>query len=173
MSSSTMIQGAATRRAMRNRTTAETTTRPASHAQTGTARTSERAGAPTAAALSAKPDLARGGGESPGVLDPDLARRLSDVLEQHVADTRAAGPLLECGDVEVGHVSELVLVHRVSGHRLASLGIGEEEERSGERLDLALVGLHLQHPVGQLGERVDVADDERLREREDADDPRD
>src|SRR6266511_2295283 len=158
MSSSTMIQGAATRRAMRNRTTAETTTRPASHAQTGTARTSERAGAPTAAALSAK---------------PDLARRLSDVLEQHVADTRAAGPLLECGDVEVGHVSELVLVHRVSGHRLASLGIGEEEERSGERLDLALVGLHLQHPVGQLGERVDVADDERLREREDADDPRD
>src|SRR6185436_17429018 len=106
MSSSTMIHGASIRTAKTKRTTTETATIAVSHAQTGTARTSERAGAPVSA-LTAKADLAERVGDAVGVVELDLGGALGDLAQERLAHGRAARGLLECRDVEVGDVAEL------------------------------------------------------------------
>src|SRR5215471_3893526 len=97
MSSSTKIHGAGIRRPSQIRTAAETTTMPPRTAQTGIARTQARVRA--SATLLAKPDLAQGARHTRGLLDPDLSRRGRNLVEHGVPDGRAAGRILERGDV--------------------------------------------------------------------------
>ena len=90
MSSSTTIHGASIRSAKKSRATADTATIAVSQAQTGTARTSERAGEP-ATALTAKPDLAERRADRLRVLESDLGGSLRDVAKQLLANRRPTG----------------------------------------------------------------------------------
>src|SRR5919106_535781 len=97
-----MIHGACTRRASAKRTSAERTTIPVSHAQTGTARTSDRAGAPSAA-LATKPDLSERVREPLRVVEADVRRAGGDLVQELLAHGGPARGLLERGCVEIGH----------------------------------------------------------------------
>src|SRR5918994_4638078 len=149
MSSSTMIHGAATRRASRKRTSVETATSAVSHAQTGTARTSARAGAPSSAAASpAKADLADRGGNVARVLEPDVCGSAGDVAQKLLANRGAARRLFDREHVEVGCPLEVVLRLGVAARGLAHplppvRVVGQREQRRRERIDLAFVGRDL------------------------------
>src|SRR4051794_33552026 len=112
MSSSTTIHGASIRSAKASLAAADKATIAVSQAHTGTARTSERAGEPSAA-LTAKADLAERRRDRLRVVETDLRRPLCDALQERLADGRAAGGLLERADVEVGDAVEPVLALRV------------------------------------------------------------
>ena len=109
-------------------------------------------------------------------LDPDLARGARDLAEHGVGDGLAARRLLDRRGVELGDALEVVLapgqLGRGGAHRAPCVLVaGEQLERGVQRLDLARVDRHLERDlVRQLGEPADVADDERLPERELADD---
>src|SRR5438093_2975190 len=174
MSSSTMIQGATSRRASAYRMLAETTTSPASQTHVGTARTSPSArdGARMPAVSTAKTDFSEALRKLTGLLEADLGRCGRDVAEDRRLHRLAAGGLLECARVQLGHAVETMLaldeVARRVTHRAPHPGVGGEKlERRGHRVHLVLVDGHLQRDgVRQLREPPDVADDERLPDRE-------
>src|SRR5436309_15299794 len=151
MSSSTMIQGATAWRVKTYRIPVETTTRPTSQAQTGTARANVHArdrARPATAASTAKPDLVESrrelGRRRIVHADADAGGRLGDVVQHRVPDRLAAGRLLQRGRVPIGHSAERVVAlgdrPRGGPHRLAELPVsGEPLERRGQRLDLPLV----------------------------------
>src|SRR4029079_17797369 len=150
MSSSTMIQGAAIRRASMYRKAVDATTSPASQTHTGTARTtaSELVQGPRAAAvLSAKtglpeslPELGRLGRIR---ADPDLRCSLRHLGEHPFANDRASGGLLERSCVEIRDTIEPVRPFgegaRCFAHRPPqTLVRGELHEGPGETVDLRL-----------------------------------
>ena len=88
-----------------------------------------------------------------------------------LGDRRATGHLLERGGVRLGDAVDPVLpldeLACLRAHRGADSRIGERLERGEQHVLLALVHRHLQHRVaGELREPADVADDERLAQRE-------
>ena len=103
---------------------------------------------------------------------PDLRRRLGDPQQHRLVDRVAAGRLLERGRVRVGDLVEVMLPLDVRERARAPSArrARRQLERRLEHRDLELVDGNLQRDaVGQLGEPADVADDERLAERERAD----
>ena len=108
-------------------------------------------------------------------LDAGVGRRLRDRARDLRLDRRRAGRLLERGDVLPGDAVEVVLRRHVGARGLAhargDAGLGEPLERPRDRRHLLVAAdRHLQRDVvGQLREPADVADDERLAERERAD----
>src|SRR5215471_15103974 len=169
MTSSTMMNGAAIPPASTTRRPADRPTMASSQSQTGTRRS----------VLATKLDL----GETPGDLprlsglggDPDIGRGPAHIAKHCVVHRVAARCLLEGGGVELGDPLEVVLASRQLGPGLPQLradvlSLDEELESGAEHVVLRLVGRNLQRDlVRELREPADVADDERLAERERAD----
>ena len=110
----------------------------------------------------------------PGRVGARVGRRLGDGVQDLRLDGARPRRLLERGGVLLGDVLEVVLGADVGerglAHARGDAGLGEPPHRRGQRLDLSLADRHLQRDVvGQLREPADVADDERLAERERAD----
>src|SRR3954447_11117340 len=166
MSSSTMMNGPSMPRASHPRTAVESATIATTHAHAGTAR---RRSATEVDLAEPCGDLARGGRAG---LDPDLGGRVADVAEDVVGYRPASRRLLECRHVEISDPVEGVLpprkLERGGPHGLRDVGAGGEQlESSGQHGGLVLVHGHLQSDiVRQLREPANVADDERLAERE-------
>src|SRR6478736_5173309 len=166
MSSSTMMNGPSMPRASQARTAKERMTMAASAAQAGTALRRS----------TTELDLAEAGRDDARLvgagLDPHLGSRLADVTQHGVRDGTTAGGELEGRNVEIGHAIEVVLraseVESRGAHRRPNVRARREQvERRYERVDLVVVDRHLQrHVIRQLREPADIADDERLAERE-------
>src|SRR5207302_11008017 len=97
---STMIHGAAMRRASAQRIPIETTTRPATDSPASRRRSV------------AKPDLAQPGGEYRHVAEADLGRRGRDLSEHGLADDLTARDPSERRGVEIGDPVEAVFASR-------------------------------------------------------------
>ena len=105
-------------------------------------------------------------------LEPDDGGRLGHLAEDPLPHRRVSRGLLERSGVEAGDAVEVVLALHVrlrgGAHPRGRLRIGQPLERRRQRGDLLVAADgHLQrHLVRQLGEPADVADDERLPERQ-------
>src|SRR6266511_3959679 len=181
-----MIQGVAILRTSQSRITTRTRTRAASATPSRrptsgrTASKRESGNSLRASGCSAaKPYLARALGNLAelrvGGVQPYLVGRPRDLAVDGVAHRLASPGLLEGGEVRIGYALEVVLVaHVLAGagaHALSKGVVGREPlENPRENLDLTLIDRNLRrHPIRQLGEPADVADDERAAESERAD----
>src|SRR5438034_10204225 len=108
MSSSTMIQGATSRRASAYRMPEETMTSPASQTHVGTARTSPstREGARMPAVSTAKTDFSEALRKFTGLLEPDLGRCGRDVAGNRRLHRLAPGRHLEYATLRLGLAAE-------------------------------------------------------------------
>ena len=108
-------------------------------------------------------------------LDARVGRRLGDRAQDLRLDHGRPGRLLERGDVLLGHAPQVVLRADVSegspAHLVCDAGLRQALHGRGQRTHLLVAShRHLQRDlVGQLAEPAEIADDERLAERQRAD----
>src|SRR5215208_1768396 len=178
-----MIHGAVIRSATVNRTIAESVTIPASHAATGTARTSASDTARPRTRLTVTLLTEAGLAEPRADLrsrrcagrDSGAGRRRGDLRDHRLPDGRSAGGLFERRGVELADTPDRMLtlgqLPRGTPHLFARAVVRAElDEHARQDVHLSLVGDDLGgYRVRELREPAHVADDERLAQRQRAD----